>query len=159
MGGPGSGGHNKKPIDFHKRAGTYRKDRHKTEIDWSLVPPAQVRPPRRFTKDARRFWREHRDICEELGTLDALTQPLFEVLCELWSTIREFDRRIQEDGMIIGNKAHPLVAPKNRAVRDFGQLSREFGLSPARRPRIGIPGPAKQSDDPFDEFIEEKDKR
>jgi P27 family predicted phage terminase small subunit len=158
MGGIGSGGHNRKPVEFHKRAGTYRKDRHGVAIDWSKAPPAQVNPPRWFTPDAKKFWREHRNVCEEMGTLDQLTQTLFEVVCETWSDIQEFGEQIKTEGSVIDGRPHPLLSARNRAIKDFWKLAAEFGLTPRGRQRLNLPTEQPDNDE-FGVFMEKRERR
>ncbi len=160
MGGPGSGGHNKKPDNLLRLHGTRRKDRHSGKNTAVDVGPARQNPPRWLSKEAKKFWREHAPMCAEMGTLDALSEPLFTALCEHFATYRQVDEQIKADGMVLetakGSQPHPLLTALNQTSRELMKLMAEFGLTPAGRKRLGIEAPAKREEDPFSQFLNDR---
>ncbi|PAP78004.1 phage terminase small subunit P27 family [Rubrivirga marina] len=145
MGGIGSGGHNRKRATLHKLQGTFRGDRHGRSEKVAGGPPAQVTPPRWLDAEAKRFWRRNAPLCVELGTLDAINQPLFERMCATWSTIRAWEGQIAEDGPTVqmgtgSVKPHPLIAAKQKEEQAFVRLADGFGITTAGRKRLGLDG-------------------
>ena len=91
-------------------------------------------------------------MCERMGTLDALSGPLFEVLCCTWAQLRDLEAILQRDGLIVTTargkeRPHPLHSMLVRTSKDFLKLAAEFGLTPAGRARLGLTWPPEDEDD------------
>ena len=154
MGGRGSGGHNRKPASLHLLAGTYRPDRHGRKVQPVAPEQVPIDPPAWVGEHGAAFWRQYRPICLRLGTLDALSQPLFECLCAAYHEFMALHLKIQADGPVLetarGPRAHPLMSAQRQWLRLVERLMDGFGLTPLGRQRLGIELPPDEPDDPLE---------
>ena len=148
MGGPGSGGHNRKPVSAHVLEGTYRPDRHGNGgkgLPLGAFGPAEC--PEFLEGEAREFWDREAPRAERLGTLDAALQPLFAGLAQQWAIYVEATDYLALNGPIAegprGPRVHPYVRIEETSARRVLSGLKTFGLTPASRARLGLPASAK----------------
>lgn len=160
MGGPGSGGGNRKPARLKVLQGTARPDRegHDEPRPRPVVPSM----PRGLDARARRLWHDLAPRLEPLGLLRETDAPMFVALCESWARYREACQRLRETIQAVrGQKPssaeglhwiRKVEISVSSAEQSFTRLAREFGLSPASRSRLDVPDPERSEDD-FEEYL------
>ncbi len=92
---------------------------------------------------------------ERAGVLAFVDVFVLTEACVTWARIRQIERRLTEDGLMIENDRqargfvrHPLATVANQYRAHFRQLIAELGLSPSARSRLdagglaGVPAPA-----------------
>ncbi|MET7976712.1 phage terminase small subunit P27 family [Streptomyces mirabilis] len=141
-----------KPIDQHKREGTYRPDRHidrlslspsdLTEPDWSTVigdgPGAD-----KVKADASDIWSR---IVPALSAATRITDAQREVVvsfCTAQARMWEAERFISRDGLLVVGANGVLVKnPATTVVNTYAGILRaarvELGLSPSAAARITV---------------------
>ncbi len=138
------GGQNKRPVALHKRAGTYREDRHRDRTPHPT--PIAPKPPRWLSKPARTEWRRLAPQLDRLGLLTAVDGPAFALLCDTLARLQEYRAQIDREGAVIDGyrgaaRKHPLLGPLAQLQRQATTLMEQFGLSPASRARLELPPP------------------
>lgn len=110
----------RKPIDQHRAADTYRKDRHSnrpaTPGDIPTLPPA---PPPGMTTGAAAEWQRITALLGTRGRLTALDTTALRAYCELSGELAEDPRA--------------FTAARHTALR---LLAAELGLTPASRTKL-----------------------
>lgn len=139
MGGPGSGGYNRKP-DWERAldGGRPRPRRKKLEVQGSPLSP-DIKPPKWFSAHAKNYFNELAPQLIELGTLDALSLRLFEVLCASLAQADDMRAILDVEGEVTPKgKLHPLSRPCHKTSMFALKLASEFGMTPRGRQRLGI---------------------
>ena len=139
MGGIGSGGHNRKSVWQHLFEGTYQRSRHGPKPDFNqLEMPANIKPLRWFSDEAKAYFKELAPQLWKLGMLDTLSLLLFEVLCFTLArqdTLREI---IASEGEVVKGKPHPLARIYYQYSDEALRLFRIFGMAPMARHKLGL---------------------
>ena len=140
MGGRGSGGHNRKPIFRHVLDGTYRKDRHGPIPSMRYIQDleASIKPSRWLSPAAKRYFRELAPDLIRLGTLDKINLRLFEALCVTLAQKDNLKQILDTEGEVVNGKLHPLSRVYTQYVDQALRLSRDFGMTPASRSKLGL---------------------
>jgi len=132
MGGPGSGGHNKKSAEQHRLAGTFKPSRHgKRAAIMSNNTPIQGKtmpiPGHLDTKTKKWF----RQVCEEYR-MEGHHIKLLTLAAEAWDravmaegAIRKYGVLYVEDGK---PRANPAIKIKVEAEAAFARLIRQLDL-------------------------------
>ncbi|MER8005027.1 phage terminase small subunit P27 family [Streptomyces sp. NPDC094149] len=150
-----------KPVDQHKREGTYRPDRHSdrlslspsdlTEPDWSTVigdgPDAE-----KVKADASDIWQR---IVPALSAATRITDAQREVVvsfCTAQARVWQAERIISRDGLLVVGANGVLVKnPATTVLNTYSGILRaarvELGLSPSAAARITVTAP-DEDDDP-----------
>ena len=149
MGGPGSGGHNKKSRREHILHGTFRPDRHgRPDGSDRPQPSPQGRcpsPPRWLDEHARKFWKDHAPRLHELGLLNEANAMIFAAMATCWHDYVQSTLDLHKTGLTYTDakgreKPNPLIKAADDALREFRRFARDWGLAgPASRARLGIP--------------------
>jgi P27 family predicted phage terminase small subunit len=138
-----------KPIEVHKRNGTYRADRHGDGMPLLIAGRPDLaefeRPPRELDREAAQHWRLLVPDLIRSGILDRTDLPALILLCETWSDIRKHRRVLRERGQYeSGSMGQPVASPSVRMLRDaisqYNQLAAAFGLDPLARTRLAVEG-------------------
>jgi P27 family predicted phage terminase small subunit len=142
----------RKPTKLKKLAGTHRPDRdpeHEPEPE-----PGPVSMPRGvLPRSARKMWREWAPELQRLGLLTPMDGPMFTLLCtwagiavDAAALIREAEEAPGAEQGLVTNDDRDR-ARKNRALTvlraastELRQLSASFGLTPADRAGLDVPG-------------------
>lgn len=172
MGGPGSGGHNRKTTRLKVLQGTARPGRlHAGEpMPRPIAPPMPVG----LGPVARRTWRRLAPILERLGLLAETDGERFAALVGAWERYVRASRRLREvetfararrreraskrggfrpvDLSVEIAQIRAAEVPVERAEHAFRILASEFGLSPLARGRLSISTDEREEDD-FEQFL------
>lgn len=158
----------RKPDPTHLKVvkGITRKDRlnaaePKTAPGWPDRPAAITRPA------ARAAWARIGKILSEMGSLSTADGPALQRLAETFADVADLQRRMNNYGsptylagaevdakgnLIPGTgmiRAYPEAAMLSDADRRLRAMLAEFGLTPASRTRIKLPGGAGKDADPL----------
>lgn len=141
------GGPKPKPVEVHKREGTYRKDRH-GEVVVVGGRPTSFEAPVHLKPAARKVWDELIPIVQPI--VDRADMWALEALVEEVVRWREAERILEEEGMWVlspnGYKiAHPAIAVAQKAKKEYRDWSARFGLTPSDRIGLGIQAVKKRS--------------
>lgn len=102
-------------------------------------------PPGWLTKHAREEWDRIAALLEPLGLLTNVDVAAMAAYCEAMSIFRKATEAIKKSGITIeaGNGTtipHPAVQIQRSAMKVVREFAVEFGLSPAARSGLDIPG-------------------
>ncbi len=128
-----SGGFNRKTIQEHRLAGTFRPSRHAhlEVLPGRIVPVAK---PAFLSAGAGVVWDDLAPTAERLGTLTKADVRAFATLCELESTRVAASPRKTEEGWAV--YALRVERDTARALLPYFEM---FGLTPGSRARLHIP--------------------
>ena len=138
-----------KPVELHRRQGTFRADRHgKPSPAADLVKP---KPPAGLFREALVAWHEVVRELERVGTLHSADRHGLECAAVCLGRLRQARRAIAKSGLEVRGDRGAVVAPAVRvelaAMKELRALLSELGLSPTSRSRLGLAG-----DEPGDIF-------
>ena len=136
-----------KPVEQRIREGTHRADRYPEPIVVAgrPVPAELAKPPDHLPPDAREFWSDTISKLAEVGIVDFIDVPAFEMLATQYARVCEARRVVAEDGLFVlgtvGQKReHPALKIERDATRAFLRLADHFALTPVARTRLGLAG-------------------
>lgn len=120
------------------------------------------RPPAGLGATARREWRRLIREYDKRGALDALDFRSLYAYCEAWGEFYDLGDQLKETGPLAitekGNYIqHPLLGAKNTAAQRMLHWSKELGLTPNSRARIGTKDP--KGDDDLTKFLKTRKKQ
>jgi P27 family predicted phage terminase small subunit len=153
-----SGGHNRKPALAVIREGNPGK---RPIQDSAVLPPSALREPdwsdlldERAVDDAAALWRQLAPTLARSVGLVGEQQFVLEDYCTTVARIRQGERAISRDGMVVpgamgGLVKNPWTTVLNQYRAHLRSLVGELGLSPASATRITRPE-SSDEDDPFD---------
>jgi len=85
---------------------------------------ANSKPPAHLSAEMKEFWREvHRDY-----ELAPEHRGILRVACEQFDRAQAARRRIEEDGMVLDGKRHPLIGVEAKATELYLRAIRDLGL-------------------------------
>lgn len=130
MGGPGSGGHNKRPASDHVLRGTWRKDRHGDVVPLRRPAYEPGAPPESLSEAARAL------RARILAEFEGWTPPeVFELDLALQASDRyaAAAEQIRRDGIVLrgtrgGQRPHPLLRVLHAEARLMVDLFRQLRL-------------------------------
>lgn len=106
------------------------------------APLGVLPPPDWLADDAAAEWRRVMPILEERRILTEADLGSLENYAIAIGTVREMERRLQQDGHVIetehGLKRHPAVGVQSDAMTRARLLAAELGLTPVSRSRPSI---------------------
>ena len=110
--------------------------------------------PADLSPAAKAVWKREAPGLEKRKLLDALSAPLFIMLCEQVATVQELNEVIRKDGFVITGRggrqvAHPALSALRSSEKIVLQLLKEFGMTPASRARMGIVSDAEPEIEDF----------
>jgi P27 family predicted phage terminase small subunit len=115
-------------------------------------PPAAnalPEPPSRFSRDAKAEWRRTGPILHKMGLITLADLPMFEAYCEAWGGYVAATRAYASEPLVEGQRGNLVRNPAAQIARDHLDkaiaLARDFGMTPASRTRIDLPGQASGS--------------
>lgn len=150
MGGPGSGGSNKKSAEQHRLEGTFRPGRHGPRLVRAQPAGDAPSPPDSVSAAGLKLWRDFVEAHPSRFADD------LSALVTLEAIVRASDRRdqaralIARDGLVLegargGQRVHPMWRVEHTATMDMLKALRDLRLEAAEEP-------APEEADPFDEF-------
>ena len=116
--------------------------------------------PAHLSPAAKIIWKREVKGLQKRKLLDALSAPLFIMLCEQLATVNELNEIVRRDGLVITGRGGRQVAhPALSALRSSGKivlsLLKEFQMTPMSRARAGNVYDAETEEDrDFRRFIE-----
>lgn len=136
----------RKPLEEHKRDGTFRADRHGAIANAEqLVADGKPQMPVTFVGDAKEFWEQRIAPLVELKVAKALDTPQLVAMCEWWARYRKVSKAL-DDADPTGDPFlyTRLSASTARCWQMFSKIAAKFGMSPADRASLRIEGEAKK---------------
>ena len=123
----------------------------------SLRPATGAVCPQWLSAEAKAEWNRIVPELERLGLLTRIDQACLVCYCEAYSDFKKAARELARQGLTLkaGNGTripHPAVQMKRASMKQVREFSAEFGLSPAARARLEIPGAEVKPDDEQDFF-------
>lgn len=162
MGGNGSGGNNRKPVEQHKLEGTYRKDRHGKQQCSRRTATGGFTPPKWLSPEAKAHFEYLAPLLIKRGDLNELSLKPFELLCSAYGEIVQYQRILEKEGSLIHTPngkviMHPIWRAYRWAYGSYLKLAKEFYLtrSDMRSDTISPP----EDEDPMDKAIREAEQR
>ncbi|QGQ21207.1 phage terminase small subunit P27 family [Gimesia benthica] len=139
-------GRHRKPIEQHKRQGTYQPCRHQgPEPD-----PTKPVKPDDLTGAAGDMWDALAPVLESMGVYCEADSVALRLLCESYGLYIESCDKIRREGFLItltdnkGNQRrveHPAAKHRSRHFKETLDLMRQFGLTPSSRTGLNIRKP------------------
>jgi len=133
MGGPGSGGHNRRSTEEHLARATYRADRHGAKVvSLPPSPAAPPSPPSGLRKASRDLWTRYVTAYDGWGPYEFM---LLEQALRAGDRAADCRRRVARDGIVVtgkrggGRRAHPLLKILRSEERFMLDVFRQLGLS------------------------------
>jgi len=132
-------------------------------------PAAGAPPmPRWLSKEAKAEWKRIVPDLLALGVLTRVDRTALAAYCQAHAELVEATRLLEAEGRILGvpvfnkagdqtgtvKKAHPAVRLQRDAFARVKVFLGEFGLTPATRAKLAVPGPGGRPDG-FTEFLNE----
>lgn len=106
--------------------------------------PALGEPPERFNDDAKAEWTRTGNVLHKMGLITLADLPMFEAYCEAWGGYVSAQRVYESMPLVEGQKGNLVRNPAAQISRDCLDkaisLARDFGMTPASRTRIDLPG-------------------
>jgi P27 family predicted phage terminase small subunit len=148
------GGHNRKPIDDHRRNGSYRPHRHAGR-NGIVLPVERPEPPADLSTDAREVWDRLCAHLEHLGTISRVDDIALRLMVDASMLYRQAMRDVHEHGAIYQRQtARGLVPTTNPSVSIADKLRRQvldmagdFGMTAAGRKALGLDIGSRQPDE------------
>jgi P27 family predicted phage terminase small subunit len=93
-------------------------------------------------EDARPVWHRMVDLLDEMGVLTTADINTLARYCVTWARWRRCCDWIEQNGEFIDDagrnpRLHPMAKQASKLAVELHAVEREFGLTPASRPRIG----------------------
>lgn len=138
----GTRGPAKKPAAQHKRAGTYRKDRHATP-DLPAKSPAM---PTGMTKGAGDAWKRIVPALETTGYLAEVDAEALRQLCEAIDDYQKAGAAITKHGLLVSHhtsdgrivkRLNPAWTMRKDCRAAIISLAQKFGMTPSGRTGLG----------------------
>lgn len=132
-------GRPRKPTAQLKIHGTYRDDRRFADEPTPQVAIPDM--PNHLTGEAKKEWERIAPLLAKMKCLTEWDRSLLAAYCFEWAVYVELCKKVKVKDFtmttINGNKIqNPLLAARNRALKNLKELATEFGLSPSSRTRI-----------------------
>jgi P27 family predicted phage terminase small subunit len=134
VGGPGSGGHNRKFKLLHN---TLRPGEHPRLWEGESHPRTEQKIPKRhLSAESKRLW----ENVTSTWVIDNAALVLLRQCCECLDRIREAQKQIARDGLTVVNpktgalQAHPGIKIESDSRQNFLKFWRALGLDPDEAP-------------------------
>lgn len=143
-------GRPRKPTANLKLTGNYRGDRRHAD-----EPTPDVRIPERpkfLTGEGKKEWERIAPLLADKKCLTDWDRAMLTAYCKEWADYVYLSRKVKPKDYLVqtinGNLIqNPLIAVRNRALKNCKEIAAEFGLSPSSRTRLSIGD--SQPDNPF----------
>ena len=166
-----AGGRPRKPRQAKIIQGTFRKDRNPGREPIPPILPTVPKPPAGMNRWARRLWKELIEKLMEQDLVTTIDIVTLELCCDAYGIYREakeavFHPRDQKTGKRLRRSLAEYLRGRNSqtmpeltTMKTGWQLYKaymaEFGLSPASRNRIHLPGSKEAGQDPMEKILNE----
>lgn len=106
-------------------------------------------PPAWLSPEAKREWRRVMPILVQRRILTTADLGMLESYCTAIGAMREAQRILSAEGLVVGGKRHPAFGIMNAAQTTARLCAAELGLTPVSRSR-----PAIREDDDADTLLD-----
>jgi P27 family predicted phage terminase small subunit len=107
------------------------------------------KPPSWLGKEAKREWRRVAPILNERRTVTDGDLGILESYCTAIGMMRDAQRLLNRDGLVLNGKKHPAIGTQNAAQTTARLAANELGLTPVSRSRPAIRETRDDADDLF----------
>jgi P27 family predicted phage terminase small subunit len=104
-------------------------------------------PPSWLGKEAKREWRRVAPILNERQTVTDGDLGILESYCTAIGMMRDAQRLLNRDGLVLKGKKHPAIGTQNAAQTTARLAANELGLTPVSRSRPAIRETSDDSED------------
>lgn len=94
-------------------------------------------PPKWLSDSGKAEWRRVAKHLVDRRVLAETDLALLAAFCSAVGVIRDGNEVIRDQGMMIGDKAHPMIGKINAAALTVARIGAELGLSPIARAKVG----------------------
>ena len=135
-----------KPLERHRRDGTYRRDRHGDGLPVLVGGrPFELEPPADLPPAALEVWRLVVPELVTVGLVDRVDVPALVVMCTAYARMVEAGELVAAHGLVVeSTRGTAIVNPAAKVERDasllFLRYAEQFGLTPSARARLGLAG-------------------
>lgn len=105
---------------------------------------------------ARDEWNRVVPELQQSGILTPVDAIPLAAYCQAYSQWRAAEERVRKDGMMIGQRIHPLLKHSVALLAELRRIAAEFGFTPAARMKVATPPVQTEEQDAFDTFLGEK---
>lgn len=143
-------GRQPKPLEEHRREGTFEKSRHGKRVVSLGGRKKPTKPPHLSSHQAK-AWKVLVADLWDTGTLDHADAGILEAAAVFWGRAREAREILADPGNSIviqgklGSVVHPAVKIERESWDKFRQVAEQLGLSPSARARLGLANTRKRS--------------
>lgn len=95
-------------------------------------------PPSWLGKEAKREWRRVAPILNARQTVTSGDLGILESYCTAIGMMRDAQRLLNRDGLVLKGKKHPAIGTQNAAQTTARLAANELGLTPVSRSRPAI---------------------
>lgn len=152
MGGPGSGGRNRKNADIKELEGNPGK-RSYNKVTSQDSPEGLPTCPGWLSPEAKREWRR---ICREVKTLTKKSRGILAAYCSAYARWRKAEEELIKNGLTCparhGEKARPEVKIAADALAQMKGFAIELGLTP--KSRVTVVEKPNEPQDPLEEILD-----
>ncbi len=136
-------GRKKKPIEQHKREGTYKPYVH----NGPEIEAQRPDKPEDLTGTASEAWDELAPVLEDMGVLTIADGLALRLLCDSYGFYMDACDTIETEGkyLTLINKGggeyvteHPAVKARARCWKEVETMARQFGLTPSARTGLSV---------------------
>ncbi len=115
------------------------RGRKPQEIVAGSSPVSDIgKPPAWLSRDAKREWKRIAPVLNERKTITIGDLGTLESYCVAIGTVRDAQRLINKEGLVVGGKRHPAFGIMNAAQTTARLCAAELGLTPVSRSRPSI---------------------
>jgi P27 family predicted phage terminase small subunit len=149
-------GRPKQPTAIAKQKGTFKPSRYQEGVDSKLhfIFNKIPEPPQHLGEVGKQTWIKLLSSAQKInGYISVIDLPIFTTLCQLQEEI-DYINSLQPPLFITHHSGNQVPNPQHKYLRelrkDFLEISREFGMTPASRSKIKItPAPEPNTEPVF----------
>ncbi|MDR0722089.1 MAG: P27 family phage terminase small subunit [Treponema sp.] len=138
-----SGGHNKKPLEVHKRNGTYREDRHGSNAEMVLTDylevPQEIPEPNLKDPACKEQYYSLVKLLVRLNLITKTDFPEIEMMYDALQKYKEVSAKLAQVDILTAIDIYRKLAALQLKYQDrFSKIGSRYCLSPAVRSRMTI---------------------
>lgn len=138
-----SGGHNKKPVEVHKRNGTYREDRHGSDAEIVLTNyldiPQEIPEPNIKDHECKEQYYGLIKLLLRLNLITKTDFPEIEMMYDALQKYKEVSVQLAKVNMVEDIDTYRKLSTLQLKYQDrFSRIGSRYCLSPAVRSRMTI---------------------
>ncbi|MDR2392618.1 MAG: P27 family phage terminase small subunit [Treponema sp.] len=138
-----SGGHNKKPLEVHKRNGTYREDRHGSNAEMVLTDylevPQEIPEPNLKDPACKEQYYSLVKLLVRLNLITKTDFPEIEMMYDALQKYKEVSAKIAQVDILTAIDTYRKLSTLQLKYQDrFSKIGSRYCLSPVVRSRMAI---------------------